>query len=283
VNDLGLVVGVISIAAVFIGWTAWELLAKLLRRQRETIRQEATTNLEDMFIFVDPAQMFYWNVGALFVVPPLLWLMFGNPVIATAAAVGLIIMPKWLVAHLRKTRFSTFEKQLPDAMLMVSGSMRAGAGLNVALESMVAESKPPVSQEFELLLRESRVGVDFDTALKHMEARLPIQDFVMVVSAMRISREVGGNLADILESIADTLRKKHVMEGKINSLTAQGKIQGLVMTCLPLFLMLVLWKMEPQAMDPLFTTWMGWAVLAVIAVMEGLGYFFISKIVSIDV
>lgn len=210
-NDLGLVVGVISIAAVFIGWTAWELLAKLLRRQRETIRQEATTNLEDMFIFVDPAQMFYWNVGALFVVPPLLWLMFGNPVIATAAAVGLIIMPKWLVAHLRKTRFSTFEKQLPDAMLMVSGSMRAGAGLNVALESMVAESKPPVSQEFELLLRESRVGVDFDTALKHMEARLPIQDFVMVVSAMRISREVGGNLADILESIADTLRKKHVM------------------------------------------------------------------------
>ncbi len=282
-NDLGLVVGVISIAAVFIGWTAWELLAKLLRRQRETIRQEATTNLEDMFIFVDPAQMFYWNVGALFVVPPLLWLMFGNPVIATAAAVGLIVMPKWLVAHLRKSRFSTFEKQLPDAMLMVSGSMRAGAGLNVALESMVAESKPPVSQEFELLLRESRVGVDFDTALKHMEARLPIQDFVMVVSAMRISREVGGNLADILESIADTLRKKHVMEGKINSLTAQGKIQGLVMTCLPLFLMLVLWKMEPQAMDPLFTTWMGWAVLAVIAVMEGLGYFFISKIVSIDV
>lgn len=282
-NDLGLVVGVISIAAVFIGWTAWELLAKLLRRQRETIRQEATTNLEDMFIFVDPAQMFYWNVGALFVVPPLLWLMFGNPVIATAVAVGLIVMPKWLVAHLRKSRFSTFEKQLPDAMLMVSGSMRAGAGLNIALESMVAESKPPVSQEFELLLRESRVGVDFDTALKHMEARLPIQDFVMVVSAMRISREVGGNLADILESIADTLRKKHVMEGKINSLTAQGKIQGLVMTCLPLFLMLVLWKMEPQAMDPLFTTWMGWAVLAVIAVMEGLGYFFISKIVSIDV
>ncbi len=282
-TDLGLVVGVISIAAVFIGWTVWELLANLLRRQRETIRQEATTNLEDMFIFVDPAQMFYWNVGALFVVPPLLWLMFGNPVIAVAAAVGLIVMPKWLVGHLRKSRFSTFEKQLPDAMLMVSGSMRAGAGLNVALESMVAESKPPVSQEFELLLREARVGVDFDTALKHMEARLPIQDFVMVVSAMRISREVGGNLADILESIADTLRKKHVMEGKINSLTAQGKIQGVVMTGLPLFLMLVLWKMEPQAMDPLFNTWMGWAVLAVIAVMEGLGYFFISKIVSIDV
>jgi len=283
VNDLSLVVGVVAMAAIFIGWTLWEMLATFLRRQRETIRNEAATNLEDMFIFIDPQNMFYWNVAALFVVPPVLWLIFGNPVVALAAAIGFIILPKWLVGYLKRRRFDQFEKQLPDAMLMVSGSLRAGAGLNIALESMVSESKPPVSQEFDLLIREMRVGVDFDTALKHMEARLPIQDFVMVVSAMRIAREVGGNLADILESIADTLRKKHVMEGKIKSLTAQGKIQGIVMTGLPLFLMLALYKMEPAAMAPLFNTMMGWAVLAVIAVMEFLGYFFIRKIVTIDV
>lgn len=282
-NDLSLVVGVVAMAAIFIGWTLWEMLATFLRRQRETIRNEAATNLEDMFIFIDPQNMFYWNVAALFVVPPVLWLIFGNPVVALAAAIGFIILPKWLVGYLKRRRFDQFEKQLPDAMLMVSGSLRAGAGLNIALESMVSESKPPVSQEFDLLIREMRVGVDFDTALKHMEARLPIQDFVMVVSAMRIAREVGGNLADILESIADTLRKKHVMEGKIKSLTAQGKIQGIVMTGLPLFLMLALYKMEPAAMAPLFNTMMGWAVLAVIAVMEFLGYFFIRKIVTIDV
>ncbi|MRR51316.1 MAG: secretion system protein F [Rhodocyclaceae bacterium] len=282
-NDLGLVVGVVAMAAIFIGWTAWEMLATFLRRQRETIRQEAATNLEDMFIFIDPQNMFYWNVGALFVVPPLLWLIFGNPVVALASAVGFVILPKWLVGFLKRRRFEQFEHQLPDAMLMVAGSLRAGAGLNIALESMVSESKPPVSQEFDLLIREMRVGVDFDTALRHMEARLPIQDFIMVVSAMRIAREVGGNLADILESIADTLRKKHVMEGKIKSLTAQGKIQGIVMTCLPLFLMLALYKMEPAAMAPLFNTVMGWAVLAVIAIMEFLGYFFIRKIVTIDV
>ena len=282
-NDLGLVIGVVSIAAIFLAWTVWEMMAVFLRRQRETIRNEAATNLEDMFIFIDPQNMFYWNIGALLLAPPLLWMLFGNPVVAVAAAVGLIILPKWLVGFLKKRRFEQFEHQLPDAMLMVSGSLRAGAGLNIALESMVSESKPPVSQEFDLLIREMRVGVDFDTALQHMEARLPIQDFVMVVSAMRIAREVGGNLADILESIADTLRKKHVMEGKIKSLTAQGKIQGVVMTGLPLFLMLALYKMEPAAMAPLFNTPMGWAVLAVIAVMECLGYFFIRKIVSIDV
>jgi tight adherence protein B len=283
VNNLGLVIGVITIAALFIGWTLWELVAALIRRQRATIQHEASTTLEDMFIFVDPAKMLYWNIGSIFLVPPVLWLMFDNPVLPLGAAIGLIILPKWLASHLRKRRYTTFEKQLPDAMLMVSGSLRAGAGVNVALESMVSESRPPVSQEFELLLREMRVGVDFESALKNMEKRLPIQDFVMVVSAMRIAREVGGNLADILESIADTLRKKHVMEGKINSLTAQGKIQGLVMTALPLFLMLVLYKMEPDAMAPLFHTMIGWGVLAVVAVMECLGYFFIRKIVTIDV
>lgn len=282
-NDLGLVVGVIAIAAVFIIWTVLELVMRVLSRQRETIRTEARDSLAGMFIFVDPTKMFYWNVAGLFILPPLLWVMFGNPIIPLAAGVTLIVLPKWLVGFLKNKRLHRFEAQLPDALLMISGSMRAGAGLNVAMESMVAESRPPVSQEFELLLREMRVGVDFDSALKHMEVRLPLQDFVMVVSAMRIAREVGGNLADILESIADTLRRKHIMEGKIAALTAQGKIQGLVMTMLPLFMMLALYKMEPEAMAPLFNTVMGWVVLAVIAVMELLGYFFIRKIVSIDV
>ncbi|MES2772274.1 MAG: type II secretion system F family protein [Pseudomonadota bacterium] len=282
-NSFGLLIGTISIAALLIGWTLCELLARLLVRQRAELKQQAESTLKDMFIFVDPRKMFYWNTASLFVVPLLCWLLTGNPVIVIAIATGLVVLPKLLVKRMRRKRFSSFERQLPDALLMISGSMRAGAGINVAIESMVAESRPPVSQEFELLMREMRLGVDFDSALKHMEQRLPIQDFVMVVSAMRIAREVGGNLADILESIAETLRRKHVMEGKIDALTGQGKIQGLVMTLLPLFLMWVLYLMEPEAMSPLFNTFMGWCVLAVIGVMELLGYVFIQKIVTIDV
>lgn len=133
------------------------------------------------------------------------------------------------------------------------------------------------------MLREQRLGVDFDTALRNMEKRLPLPDFIMVVAGMRISREVGGNLADILETLADTLRRKQQMEGKIAALTAQGKMQGLVMTCLPLFLMLVLTHMEPEAMAPLYHTWYGWATLAVIGVMEVVGYVAIQKITTIDV
>ena len=282
-DNLNLVIGVGGSAAIFILWTAFQLIGRLLSRQRDSIEEHAETSLQDMFIFIDPTKLFYINVAALFIVPSVLWFLFQNPLVSVAAAVLIIVLPKLMVGMLRKRRLQTFERQLPDALLMVAGSMQAGASLNVALESMVAEARPPISQEFELLLREQRMGVDFDTALRNMEARLPLQDFVMVISGMRISREVGGNLADILESLADTLRRKHTMEGKIVALTAQGKMQGIVMTGLPLFLMLALNFMEPEAMRPLFHTLMGWGVLAVVGVMLMLGYVFIRKITTIDV
>ena len=133
------------------------------------------------------------------------------------------------------------------------------------------------------MVREQRMGVDFDAALRNMEKRNPVPDFALVISALRISREVGGNLAEILNSLAETLREKQTMEGKIASLTAQGKIQGVVMTCLPLLVMFALMQIEPVAMAPLFSTWPGYLTLAVIMVMEVMGYFFIRKITRIDV
>jgi tight adherence protein B len=132
-------------------------------------------------------------------------------------------------------------------------------------------------------MREQRIGVDFNKSLDHMEKRLPIQDFAMLASALRINREIGGNLAEIIESLADTLRRKHQMEGKIDSLTAQGRLQGIVMTGLPVLLAVLLYFLEPNAMEKLWSTWYGYVTLGVILVMEFLGYLFIRKITHIDV
>ena len=116
-----------------------------------------------------------------------------------------------------------------------------------------------------------------------MEKRIPIQDFSMLVTALLINREVGGNLAETMETLGETLRRKAMMEGKIESLTAQGKLQGIVMTGLPILLGVLLNFLEPEAMSKLWTTTIGYIVLAVIIMMEMLGYFMISKITSIDV
>lgn len=281
--NLDALVAIIAFAAIVAVWAMIQVARDLLAKQKETIEVQAKSGLEDLFIFVDANKLFYFNIAALFIIPGILWGLTGNPVLVGGAAAIIIIIPRFAVNFLRKRRFKLFEKQLPDALLMVSGAMRAGASLTVAMEGMVKEQRPPLSQEFELMLREQRLGVDFDTALRNMEARLPLPDFVMVVSGMRISREVGGNLADILETLADTLRRKHQMEGKIEALTAQGKMQGIVMTGLPLFLMLILTQMEPEAMSPLYNTWYGWVTLAVVGVLLSIGYLAIRKITTIDV
>jgi tight adherence protein B len=281
--DFSFVIGVVAVAVVVVIWTFFQIAERGLKRQKQNLQATAAGSLSDMFIFVDATRIFYFNVLALLFVPAIVYVMSDNPVFAVAAAIVVVLAPKLYVGWIKKKRVRNFEHQLPDGLLMIAGSLRAGAGLNVALESMVSETRPPISQEFELMLREQRVGVDLDTALQNMEKRMPVQDFIMVIAGMRISREVGGNLADTLEGIADTLRKKHTMEGKIQALTAQGRMQGIVMTCLPLFLMLILKHMEPEAMAPLFNTWYGWVTLAIVAVMEVVGYVFIRKIVNIDV
>lgn len=280
---LDLLLVVVFFTAFAAIWVALQGVRTVLRRQREQLAETAKTTLADMFIFLDPATMFRYNVAALFVLPTLVWLLTDNPVFVAVAAIATLVLPKYYVVHLRKKRLKTFEAQLPDALLMVSGAMRAGASLNVALESMIKEQKPPLAQEFDLMVREQRLGVDFDTALVNMEKRNPVQDFSLVVAGMRISREVGGNLAEIMESLAHTLREKAAMEGKIRSLTAQGKMQGIIMSALPLLLMGILNLMEPKAMGAMFTTPIGWATLTVVLVMIGIGYFFISKITNIDV
>jgi tight adherence protein B len=167
--------------------------------------------------------------------------------------------------------------------MMTSSALRAGVSLPVALSGVVADTPAPLAQELELLLRELRLGVDLDEALTNMEARIPLADFVMVSAAISISREVGGNLAESLEGAATVLQDKLQMEGRIRALTSQGKLQGLVMTCLPLFLIAVLQVIDPDAMRPLFTSPLGWATLGLIAVLEALGYFAIRRIVRIDV
>jgi tight adherence protein B len=236
-----------------------------------------------MFIFIDPKLLFKYSVGALIVIPLLLLVVLDNPLIAVVSGVVVAFMPRYLVKYLQKSRIELFEKQLPDALLMVSGGMRAGASLSVALESMVKEQKPPLAQEFDLMLREQRLGVDFDSALSNMEKRMPLPDFVLLVAAMKITREVGGNFAEILESLSVTLRRKHEMEGKIKALTAQGKLQGIVMALLPVFLLGILTLMEPDAMAPLYNTLYGWGVLLVVSIMITIGYLGIQKIVNIDV
>lgn len=269
-------VGVLSWLIATTGSQYWETYEAVFK-------ETAGSNLADMFLFVDPQRLFFFNVLIIVFAPLLIWAITGDILIALVALAAAMFLPFYIYRVMRKRRLREFEKQLPDALTMIAGALRAGASLNMALQSLVREQGPPLSQEFALFLREQRIGVDFSRSLQNMERRLPIQDFQMFSAALRIAREVGGNLAEILERLSDTLRRKATMEGKIDALTSQGRMQGYVMTGLPVLLGGLLYFLEPESMSKLFTTTYGWATLAVVVVMEITGYIFINKITSIDV
>lgn len=252
-------------------------------RRSARIGDEVGSNLADLFIFINTQQVAALSALAVIAIPLAIYMFTQNLVLTAIAVPASLLAPRLIVRRFQRRRLYQIERQLPDALLMVASALRAGASFPIALESAAHDTRPPISQELALLIREIRLGVDMADALTHMEKRVPMQDFLMATAAISISREVGGNLAETLETVARTLRDKQQMEGKIRSLTAQGKAQGLVMTLLPVFLMLVLSRMEPVAMAPLFNEPVGWATLAVIAVMEFLGYNAIRKITNIDV
>jgi tight adherence protein B len=278
----------ISIVGVFLSasclaYAVFIIGNNVMSGYKETFTESASANMADMFMFIDATRLFYINLLAIVIVPVLVWLIIRDLPTAIGVFVLIAIMPGYMYRSMRKKRFKRFEEQLPDGLLMLTGAMRSGASLNIALEGLVKEQPAPLSQEFELFMREQRIGTDFDKSLTNMEKRVPIQDFAMVTSALRINREIGGNLAEILESLADTLRRKQQMEGKIDSLTAQGKLQGIVMTGLPVLLGVLLYFMEPESMEKLWTTTVGYIVLGIIIIMEFMGYVMIRKITSIDV
>jgi tight adherence protein B len=276
-------VGVFFLLGMGLIWAALHYGGRWFGQRQSAKASEAAQALEGMFIFTGAQRLQALNLVVLIMLPVVAWLLTGKIALVLLCVALAFVAPRWIVRMLTQRRLDQFEQQLPDALLMITGALRAGASLPIALESVATEGKPPISQEFELLLRELRLGVDFGVALRNLERRVPLQDLAMVTAGMALSREVGANLAETLDSIAKTIRAKLQMEGKIKSLTAQGKMQGIVMACLPLFLIMVLQVMEPEAMEPMFNTWYGWATLGVIGTADLIGYFFIRKITAIDV
>jgi tight adherence protein B len=250
---------------------------------QDSMTSMAQGNLADLFIFVDPRRLWLLTLAAVITIPSLVLMITGNPVMALIVAVLVMAGPHLMLKTLRKRRHHKLARQMPDGLASLAGALRAGLSLPQALASLAEQQPAPFCQEFELVVRKQRLGMPLDQALAELEARVPGNEVSMFVTAVRIARELGGNLSESLERLADTLRRKLAMEDKIVALTSQGKIQGWIVGLLPIFLAGVLSFMEPEAMKPLFTTAIGYVVLGAIAVLELIGFVVIRKIVNIEV
>lgn len=278
-----IVSAMVFLSTIIIIMLGFPLVMKSVNQYEDNFKDTADTSLSEMFIFIEPGKLFIINLAILIFSFITIWLFSGLWVPALIISVLLGLTPKFLYEFLKKRRANRFILDLPDALLSMSSMLRAGTNISVALEVLVVESQGPITQEFGLFLREMRIGVDYDQALDNLLERMPSKELQLVIAGMKISREIGGSLAEVLGRLSETLRKKIEMEGKIKSLTAQGIIQGYVMTGLPFLIGFALYKIEPQAMSRLFTEPIGWAVCTTVVVFVGIGYKFIKKIVTIDV
>ncbi|MBU2785496.1 MAG: type II secretion system F family protein [Acidithiobacillus ferriphilus] len=278
------VFGILVFAAVVgLAFVAMLAARQALVTGRATFARDGQIRLSELFIFADSDLLWKLSVAAVLVLPLMVWLLLDLPVLAVATAIVIALLPRFVLRWLQKRRLGRLHAQLPDALMMLASGLRGGANLQQAMEGLSRDLSPPISQELALVVREQRLGVAFEDAIDHLAQRVPSQDVQMVSSALRISREVGGNLADTVARLGDTIRKRLMMEQKIKALTSQGRLQGMVMTVLPALIIFALLQIEPQAMGALFNTMRGWVVLAMAILFEVLGYFWIRKIVSIEV
>ncbi len=282
-DEILIITVVLASSISLLAWVVIDAMAGGFEKYKTGFKRSAGARLDEMFMFLDPQRLFAINLAIILSVSVVVWIITRSWVPSAIALVVCALAPRWLWNFLRKRRMHKLEEQLPDALMAISGGLKAGVSLTSSLQQVIAESRAPFSQEFGLVLREQRLGVSLDDALSHLLRRVPTQTMILVVSAMRIALQTGGGLAETLERTSHTLRAKFQVEGKIDALTSQGRLQMWVVGLLPVGLMLILHKMEPDAMRMLWTTNVGYAVLTVIAILEFLGIYMIRKICSIDV
>ncbi|MBN2162921.1 MAG: type II secretion system F family protein [Pontiellaceae bacterium] len=273
------------------------ILLVVLREAEEKHVVEYTTDtaqqFEDLFLFIPPEQIRRLTHITALVVFLLMFMLTGSMVSTAGILRGLIIAslcvvlvyltPRIVVKIMKRRRLNRFNGQLSGALNGMSNALKAGFSIQQAFDTIVQEGESPIAQEFGMFLQQLRVGVRFEDALEQMDRRVGSEDLTLMIQSIEIARQTGGNLTEVFDRIDETIRERRRIEGKIQALTAQGRIQGRVVGAMPIILGFVLYLLDPPMMMQFLRSTFGMIILGIIFVMELLGAFFIRKIVNIDV
>ena len=204
-------------------------------------------------------------------------------IVALIAAVAAFPIPRVILKHLRKERMNKFNLQLEDALLSISGSLKAGFSINQALDTVANQNRSPISFEFRLLMHEIRLGVSLDTALEKMNKRLDSPDFELIAMAIITARQTGGELTAILERLAGVIRERVRISGRIKALTAQGRLQAVIIGLMPFALFFAMMYVAPDMMNSFFSSVVGILFLMGVIILDVMGFIVIRKITTIDI
>ncbi|MDD2752596.1 MAG: type II secretion system F family protein, partial [Candidatus Omnitrophica bacterium] len=197
-------------------------------------------------------------------------------------ALGLVF-PILFIKILEKKRRKKFNDQLVDAIMILCSSLRVGMSLQQAFEVLVEEISAPMSQEFNLVLRQMRMGFSLEAALSDLKKRMKIDDLEMVITSLMIAKETGGDITDTLTKVVNTISERNKLLGKVKALTIQGKLQGAIMSVIPIFFAIFIYQSDKHYFDIFFQDSFGKAILTYAVISEVIGAFLIMKLSKVDV
>lgn len=264
-------------------WFVQRSLINGLARYHQAFHQLATRGLGEFFLFLDPAQVWIAAVMVAGMTALLVYFLLASWLLAAFTGVAFLSVPHLGMHWFRQRRLARCDQQWPDLLMGLAGALQSGSGLQSALRYLATRAPAPLGQELSLMVREQRMGVPVAAALQGLYQRVPTEATGLIVAALVIASNSGGSLGALLEDMAITIRERLQLAGRIDTLTAQGRLQAVIMTALPVLLGFVLNFLDPDAMAPLWGTTAGWAVLVTILVLELTGIWLIRRIVAIRV
>ncbi|MGH8874490.1 MAG: type II secretion system F family protein, partial [Acidimicrobiia bacterium] len=264
------------------------ILRRFTGRAEEELRQRGLLSsvnaaLEQGNVPLSPGEAIAAGVGLSIVIGGLGALFTQSWVGGIVAFAVMLLLLAAVVQWAGSREKRRFEDQLPDTLTLISTSLRAGYSLLQAVEAVAAESPNPTSREFGRAIAESRLGRPVVEALHGITNRMQSEDFAWAVMAVEIQREVGGNLAEVLQTVADTMLARNRLRGEIRALTAEGRISAFVLGVLPFAMALFLVTSNPEYLEPLYTTTGGLLAIGVGLILMIAGALWLKKIVDIEV
>ncbi len=265
---------------------AYELIPLILGRysQLQSKRMEkASKELHQMFIFTEKHRLL-----PMFTITPLalgtLGFIILHSLLGALIGAGLgLLVPRLWIKNMGRKRLNNFGRQLVDALMLLSSSLKAGMSLPQAFEVLTEEMPAPISDEFALVVKENKMGVTLEDCLAHLKQRMPLDDLELLTTAISISRETGGDLTEIFANLVHTIREKRKLDDRVRVLTVQGRLQGAIMGLLPIAFGVFIYFINPRNFDVMLNDKFGQMLLVWAVVSEVIGIILIRRLSRVEI
>jgi tight adherence protein B len=263
-----------------------------LQLYKQTVRDKVLTRkkknrleylLSRSGVSIKPEEYILFQWISTFLCAGFLYLLTGNILLLLVGAIAGYMLPRWWISRKQRKRMVDFNDGLLDMLTTIIGSLRAGFSFMQALRTVVDESEGPIREESEIVLKEMQYGTSMEDALNEWKERMPSEDLDLMIQAILIQRQIGGNLAVVLETIVQTIRDRIRIQRQVTTLTAQGRLSGIVIGLLPFVLGLMIYFIEPSYIGSLFHHPIGRIMVGAGLISGAVGFVFIRKLTTIEV